>query len=92
MSFWVDPSSLLSLVFMKIQPYKYVCGLFFLEKVQNLRDNLDGIDICENHHESEGSILSHFDPVSEDYVKSIILKAPLKSCDLDPIPTSFFSK
>ena len=33
-----------------------------------------------------------FDPVSEKYVKSIILKAPIKSCDLDPIPTSLFSK
>ena len=30
--------------------------------------------------------------MSEEYVKSIILKAPIKSCDLDPIPTSLFSK
>ena len=63
--------------------------VYFLEKVQNLRDNLDGI--CQNYHESEGSILSHFDPVFEEYVKSIILKAPIKSCNLDPIPTSLFS-
>ena len=67
-------------------------AVYFSEKVQNLRDNLDGIDICQNHHKSEGSILSHFNPVSEEYVKSIILKAPIKSCDLDPIPTSLFSK
>ena len=93
MSFWVDPSSFLSLVFMKIQPYQ-IClrSIFRKKKVQNLRDNLDGIDICQNHHKSEGSILSHFDPVSEEYVKSIIFEAPIKSCDLDPIPTSLFSK
>ena len=30
--------------------------------------------------------------MSEEYVKSIILKAPIKSCDLDPIPTSLFSE
>ena len=66
-------------------------AVYFLEKVQNLRDNLDGVDICQNHYESEGSILSPFDPVSEEYVKSIILKAPLKSCDLDPISNSLFS-
>ena len=67
-------------------------AVYSLEKVQNLRDNLDGIDICQNYHESEGSILSHFDPVSEEYDKSIISKAPIKSCDLEPIPTSLFSK
>ena len=67
-------------------------AVYFSEKVQNLRDNLDGDDICQNHYESEGSIHSHFDPVSEEYVKSIILKAPIKSYDLDPIPTSLFHK
>ena len=92
-SFWVEPSSLLSLVFMKIQPYQ-IClrSIFRKKKVQNLRDNLDGIDICQNHHESEGPILSHFDPASEEYVNSIILKTPIKSYNLDPIPTSLFSK
>ena len=67
-------------------------AVYLSEKVQNLRDNLDGIDLCQNQHESEGSILAHFDAVSEEYVKSIILKAPIKSCDLDPIPTSLFSE
>ena len=67
-------------------------AIYFSEEVQNLRDNLDSIDICQNYHESEGSIFSYFDPVSDEYVKSIILKVPIKSCDLDPIPTSLFSK
>ena len=79
------------LVFMKIPPYQ-MFAVYLLEKVQNLRDNLDGIDICQNYHECEGYILFHFDSVSEEYVKSIILKAPVKSCDLDTIPTSLFSK
>ena len=93
MSFWVDrskQSSLPSIYEDSALPNKF--EVYFSEKFQNLRDNLDGIDICQNHHKSEGSILSHFDPVSEEYVKSIILKAPIKSCDLDPIPTSLFSK
>ena len=30
--------------------------------------------------------------MSEEYVKSIILKVPTRSCDLDPIPTFLFSK
>ena len=40
----------------------------------------------------KGSALSHFDPFSEEYDNSIILKAPLKTCDLDPVPTSLFTK
>ena len=67
-------------------------AVYLPEKVQHLRDNQDGMDICQNHHESEGSILSHFGPMSEEYVKSVILKAPIKSRDLDAIPTSLFSK
>ena len=54
------------------------------------RDNLDGIEVCQNYHESEGSILSHFDPGSEEYVKSIIFKALIKSCNLDSIPSTLF--
>ena len=77
---------------MKIQPYQICLRSIFSEKVQNLRGNLDGMEICQNYHESEGSVLSHFDPVPEEYVKSIILKAPIKPCDIDQIPTSLFSK
>ena len=78
MSLWVDPSSLLSLEFMKIQPYQICLRSIFRKKIQNLRENLDGMNIfCQNYHESEGSVLSHFVPVSEEYVKSMILNAPI---------------
>ena len=75
MSFWVFPSCLLFVAVMKTQSYQICLELIFGEKVQNLRDNLDGTEICQNYHEFEGSVPSHFDPVTE---KSVILKAPSK--------------
>ena len=84
-------SSLPSIYEDSVLPNNYVRDLFFGKNSKTSEENVDGIDI-QNYHESEGSILSHFDPVSEEYVKSFILKAPIKSCDLDPIPTSLFSK
>ena len=46
--------------------------VYFLGKVQNLKDNLGGMEICQNRHECEGSVLSHFDPVSQEYVNLLL--------------------
>jgi hypothetical protein len=35
----------------------------------------------------EGEPLSSFSPVSSDELRKIILAAPTKSCELDPLPT-----
>ena len=34
-----------------------------------------------------GTPLANFDPASNDEIKNIILNAPVKSCELDPLPT-----
>ena len=39
-----------------------------------------------------GNMLEMFRPVSEVEVKEIIIKAPNKSCDLDPLPTWLLKK
>ena len=36
----------------------------------------------------EGRSLTDFTPASVDEVRKIILKAPCKACELDPIPTT----
>jgi hypothetical protein len=35
----------------------------------------------------EGEPLTSFSPVSSDELRKIILTAPTKSCELDPLPT-----
>jgi hypothetical protein len=35
----------------------------------------------------EGELLTSFSPVSSDELRKIILAAPTKSCELDPLPT-----
>ena len=77
--FWVEVRSLLSLTFMKTQSCQ-IClrSIFFFRKSQNPQRQFGG------------PALSHFDPLTGQYVRSIILKAPLKSSDLDPLPNPFF--
>ncbi len=36
--------------------------------------------------------LTDFKPLTEDEVKSIMLKSPNKYCEVDPMPTNLFRK
>ena len=63
---------------------------FFTVKVQKLHDGLvkaqQGIEDT-SHDDRNTPRLTYFPPISADDLKKIILKAPTKSCQLDPIPT-----
>ena len=66
---------------------------FFLDKVRNIRDQLD----CSTPVNSpspfncdavfHGSTLTAFKPITADALRSLLKKYSLKSCALDPIPT-----
>ena len=65
---------------------KFAC--YFDQKIKTIRDNLDIHDTVEVFEPFIGQSLESFHEVSEDFIKSLILKAPCKNCDLDPLPTS----
>ena len=68
-------------------------GAFFLDKIETIRTNLtisnsDTVDPFYADTPFEGNCLTDFAPATIDEVKKILLKAPSKSCELDPLPTS----
>ena len=68
---------------------------FFFEKISTIRNNLaatnnsssDNCDTMRADIKFEGEPLTSFSPVSRDELRKIILAAPTKSCELDPLPT-----
>ncbi|GFS24736.1 RNA-directed DNA polymerase from mobile element jockey [Elysia marginata] len=54
---------------------------FFTSKVCKVRENLIGSNGDVQHP-------SYFKPVSEDEVKDILKNSPLKTCELDPVPST----
>ena len=62
-------------------------GDFFSTKIQRLRDELDATSGQPDFSAFCGPTLETFSLVTEQQVKNIILKAPKKSCMLDPVPT-----
>ena len=63
-------------------------GTFFIDKVSNIRRDLDSADAAPPSFEPfYGVPMNVFKPVSTDEVEKIILSSPPKSCCLDPIPT-----
>ena len=62
-------------------------GDFFSAKIQRLRDELDATSRQPDFSVLCGPTLETFSLVTEQQVKNIILKAPKKSCMLDPVPT-----
>ena len=61
-------------------------GDFFSTKIQRLRDELDATSGQPDFSVFCGPTLETFSLVTEQQVKNIILKAPHKSCMLDPVP------
>jgi len=65
---------------------------FFTSKVQAIRDNSDSQIASSSPApvgQYQGSPLTHFNPVDQSIVRETMLKMQPKTCDLDPIPTSF---
>ena len=73
----IDPLSL---------PNKFAC--YFDQKIKTIRDTFDINDAVETFEPFIGQPLESFHEVSQEFIKSLILKAPCKYCDLDPLPTS----
>ena len=73
-------------------------GRFFIQKIDVIRSKLDRIDSSLNHaHHSIGSSIqeysfagtpfNNFQPISSEGIKKLVMNAPNKTCDNDPIPT-----
>jgi hypothetical protein len=70
-------------------------GGFFLGKIENIRNDLSSTrgsspndsDIFNADAKFDGTPLTTFSPVTTDEIRKILTKAPVKSCELDPIPT-----
>ena len=65
----------------------HMFGDFISTKIQRLRDELDATSRQPDFSVFCGPTLETFSLVTEQQVKNIILKAPEKSCMLDPVPT-----
>ena len=70
-------------------------GHFLLDKIERIRSSLlmsseviGDMDPLRADVRFEGRSLTDFTPASVDEVRKIILKAPCKACELDPIPTT----
>ena len=65
---------------------------FFTGKVQKIRDGLELLqtesDVSVELENTEVPTLTSFPPISAEDLRKIILKAPTKSCQLHPLPTS----
>ena len=57
-----------------------------------IRDDLDLQTSVSPIHDDlyTDAVFDAFQPVSEEYVRNVILKSASKTCSLDPIPTSLF--
>ena len=67
-------------------------GSFFVKKILDLHVNLDATENSRsniNHHSSHcSSSFIAFRHVDMDYLRKLVLRAPTKSCLLDPVPTN----
>ena len=61
---------------------------YFEEKIVRIRDKFECHDCVLIEKTFKGIPFDNFTPVTEDFVQSLILKAPKKSCELDPFPHS----
>ena len=67
-------------------------NMFFSNKIDKIREELDLTHIPPSFNEYRGTRLTHFQLVSDDYVKEIIATSPKRFCQLDPLPASLFSE
>ena len=65
---------------------------FFNEKIEKIRKDLDIYNKAPIFVPYTGQCMTTFTPVSEDFVKDIIMSSNTKSCDLDPMPTEMLKQ
>ena len=67
-------------------------GSFFIKKISDLRVSLDATEnSCStiNRYSSQCFVsFTAFHRVDMDYIRKLVLRAPTKSCVLDPVPTN----
>ena len=67
---------------------------FFHSKVTSIRRNLDSTTVTLLSVPDQpfcGMVWGAFQSVSEDEVKKILTQSTIKTCELDPLPTSFLT-
>ena len=64
---------------------------YFTEKICTIRNNFlpSNPTACPANHFAGNPLLT-FEPVTDEFVLKMINSAPVKSCELDPIPTTHF--
>lgn len=76
-------------------------GKFFLQKIDVIRSKLDSTDSSLNQsdhsirssiweHSDAGTFFTNVEPIPSDRIKELVLNAPNKTCDNDPISTKVF--
>ena len=65
---------------------------YFIEKIQKIRDDLDGNPKFKPKRNSTITPLKIFEPTTADEVTTIIKGTKAKSCELDFLPTSLLKK
>lgn len=76
-------------------------GKFFTQKIYVIRSKLDSTDSSLNQpdhpnrssireHSYAGTLVTDFEPIPSERIKELVLNAPNKTCDNDPIPTKVF--
>ena len=76
-------------------------GKFFIQKIDAIRSKLDSTDSSLNQsdysirssireHSYAGTLFTNFEPIPSERIKELVLNAPNKTCDNDPIPTKVF--
>ena len=65
-------------------PQKF--STFFNDKISDIRKKIDDFEYPIEADQFTGIELSCFEHVSESFVRTLILNAPRKDCELDPLP------
>ena len=65
---------------------------YFIDKIDEIQSDLDKYDKYNPLHKKLKQTLSNFEPMTNEHVLGINNSMATKSCESDPIPTSFFKK
>ena len=62
----------------------------FTEKIQKIIRNLNANTLDPEFKQCDGNTFSFIQPVTEEFVKTQILRSPKNFCELDPMPANLF--
>lgn len=69
---------------------------FFTSKIEKIRRSIgvanDITMAMDADTKFQGTVLNNFPPATQEEIKKLILEAPSKSCELDPLPTWLLKK